>query len=443
MRLLILGGETSSTGLILDAAIALGADPRIESGVNDRTRVDGACVVVDLEGPSLEPDDPIEAVRAAASSGLPTIAIASAREADRVVELFAAGARDVLCPPLQKRELMLRLSALLNGKPRIACLGGGTGLYTMLSGLREAPRVLLSSIVTMSDDGGSSGRLRASFGVLPPGDVRRSLVALSNAPEVMSYVMQYRFRNGEGLTGHSLGNLLLTALAEYAGGMQGAVKTLGDVLNVQGLVMCVSEHATTLCAEFRDGRIVRGESAIDLCLERPAGLRIKRVWQEPAARTSDDVLAALLAADLIVIGPGDLYTSVLAGLVVSGVAEGIRLSRGKRVYVCNLMTKPGETEAYDVYDHVEAVVDALGADALDYVLVSCTDLDPDARASYAAQGQLPVALPSPERMRAITRAEVIARDVGHRAQLVRHDSVKLRNEILALVKRGRSSSFLC
>jgi uncharacterized cofD-like protein len=442
MRLLLLGGETSSTGLLLDAAIALGAEPRIESGVNERTRVDGACVVVDLDGPHLDPSDPVEAVRAAASSGLPTIAVASARHEEQVIDLFEAGARDVLSAPLHKRELMLRLSALLSAKPRMACLGGGTGLYTILSGLREAPRVLLSSIVTMSDDGGSSGRLRASFGVLPPGDVRRSLVALSNAPEVMNYVMQYRFESGEGLSGHSLGNLLLTALSEYSGGMQGAVKALGDVLNVQGLVMCVTEHVTTLCAEFLDGRIIRGESAIDLCLERPSGLRIKRVWQEPAARTSVDVLAALLAADLIVIGPGDLYTSVLAGLVVSGVGEGIRRSKAKRLYVCNLMTKPGETQDYDVLDHVEAVVDALGADVLDYVLVSCTDVDPDARASYAAEGQVPVATSTAQRMRSVTRAEVIARDIGHRAQLVRHDSAKLRTEILALARRGRSSGFL-
>ena len=175
----------------------------------------------------------------------------------------------------------------------------------------------------MSDDGGSSGQLRASFGVLPPGDVRRSLVALSNAPEVMSFVMQYRFEAGDGLSGHSLGNLLITAMAERTGGMQSAVKALGDVLNVQGLVMCVTENATTLCAEFEDARVVRGESAIDRCLERPACLRVRRVWHEPDAETSVDVLAALFAADLVVIGPGDLYTSVLSALIVSGVADGV------------------------------------------------------------------------------------------------------------------------
>ncbi|HEY2516232.1 MAG TPA: 2-phospho-L-lactate transferase CofD family protein, partial [Polyangiaceae bacterium] len=287
MRLLLLGGETPSTPLLMDAAVALGADPRIEGEVNDRTRGEGACAVVDLDGDRVE--DPLEAVREAAAERVPVVAVGTKLDTDRIFALFEAGARDVLLAPLHKRELMLRLSALLNGKPRIACIGGGTGLYTVLSGLREAPRLLLSSIVTMSDDGGSSGRLRASFGVLPPGDVRRSLVALSNAPEVMSYVMQYRFEHGEGLTGHSLGNLLLTALAELGGGMQGAVKALGDVLNVQGLVMCVTTQEATLCAEFEDGRSVRGESAIDLCLERPAGLRVRRVWHEPPAATTPDV----------------------------------------------------------------------------------------------------------------------------------------------------------
>ncbi len=434
MRLLILGGETPSTSVLLEAAIALGAEPRIESVVNEHTRGAGACVVVDVDGTNLRPNDPVEAVRVAARSGLPTVAVSATLDAARVGELFAAGACDVLSAPLQKRELMLRLSALLNAKPRIACLGGGTGLYTVLSGLRDAPRVLLSSIVTMSDDGGSSGRLRASFGILPPGDVRRSLVALANAPEVMNFVMQYRFKGGEGLSGHSLGNLLLTALSEYSGGMQGAVKTLGDVLNVQGLVMCVTEHATTLCAEFRDGRVIRGESAIDKCLSRPAGLRIERVWHEPQARTSADVVAAILAADLVVMGPGDLYTSVLAGVVVSGVADAIRRTRAKRLYVCNLMTKPGETEDYAVADHVEALCRTLGGDALDFVLASCTELDPVAAANYAAVGQLPVSLSSPERMAEVTSAEVIASDVGHRAQLVRHDSAKLRSEILGIVR---------
>jgi uncharacterized cofD-like protein len=374
-----------------------------------------------------------------ARKGLSVMVVGPERTNDDVLALFAAGASDVLAAPLHKRELVLRLSAALHRKLRVACLGGGTGLFTVLVALKELPRTLLSAIVTMSDDGGSSGRLRASFGVLPPGDVRRSLVALANAPEVMSFVMQYRFASGDGLIGHSLGNLLLTALSELAGSMQGAVLSLGDVLNVQGLVRCVTSNAAILCAEFEDGRLVRGESAIDRCLERPSGLRLRRVWHEPMAQTYGDVVASLLGAELIVIGPGDLYTSVLAGLIVGGVPEAIRASRAVRVYVCNLMTKPGETEGYDVADHVRAVVDVLGGDVVDYVLVSTTQLDPQAVAAYAANGQHPVRESSPEALRAVTRAEIVPCDIGHHEELVRHDPAKLRAQIAALVQRKRPS----
>ncbi|CAN5544968.1 hypothetical protein BH11MYX1_BH11MYX1_24640 [soil metagenome] len=239
------------------------------------------------------------------------------------------------------------------------------------------------------------------------------------------------------LSGHSLGNLLLTAMAERTGSMQGAVKAVGDILNVQGLVMCVTERATTLCAEFEDGRIVRGESTIDRFLERPANLRVKSVWHEPDAETSIDVLASLLAADLIVIGPGDLYTSVLSALIVRGVADAVCRSAAKRLYVCNLMTKPGETDGYDAADHVAAVVGALGEEVLDYVLVANSELDADAVRTYAAQGQHPIAVPSAARMREVTRAQMITADVGHRAQLVRHDEAKLRGVISQLGTRGR------
>jgi uncharacterized cofD-like protein len=358
-----------------------------------------------------------------------------------VMACFAAGAVDVAATPLHKRELVLRLSAVVHRKLRVACLGGGTGLFTVLMALKELPRALLSAIVTMSDDGGSSGRLRAHFGVLPPGDVRRSLVALANAPEVMSFVMQYRFTGGEGLDGHSLGNLLLLALAELASGsMQGAVRSLGDVLNVQGLVRCVTDRPTTLCAEFEDARVVRGESAIDRCLERPSHLRVRRVWHEPAVHTHADVVAAILGADVIVMGPGDLYTSVLAGLLVEGVPEAVRASRAARIYVCNLMTKPGETAGYDVADHVRAVVQALGDDVLDHVIVSGTDLDPAAVASYAEKGQRPVAASTPAQLRAVTRASIVPCDVGHHEELVRHDPAKLRAHIAALVHDRRPQS---
>lgn len=433
MRLLLLGGGTSSTAALMDAARALGAEVQPAAELEDigpmLARADGA--VMDLDAERVAFDASVERLRRISHAGVAVVGSNLQRE--QVARLFAAGARDVIAAPVHKRELVLRLSALLQRKTRIACIGGGTGLFTVLSGLKDAPRVLLSSIVTMSDDGGSSGRLRTSFGVLPPGDVRRSLVALANAPEVMSYVMQYRFAGGDGLDGHSLGNLLLTALSELGGGMQGAVKALGDILNVQGMVMCVTDRSTTLCAELEDGRTVRGESAIDLCVDRPDTLRIKRVWHEPLAETNVDAVAALLGADLIVIGPGDLYTSVLAGLIVGGVADAVRTSGARRLYICNLMTKPGETHGYDVADHVAAIVEVLGGDALDYVLLSSSPVAPEAVQRYAARSQHPVAASTPERLRSVTRAEVLTGDIGDPAELVRHDEARLGERVLGLL----------
>lgn len=424
LRALLVGDDSPASQALSEAASTLGAEiVRAAAGAL-------ACVLVDLDAVGRAAGE--AAVAEHAARGVPVFVAGSHLRPRDVHVLFGLGARDVAEAPLHKRDLILRLSAVLSGKRRIACVGGGTGLFNVLSGLRDAPRTLLTSVVTMSDDGGSSGKLRSSFGVLPPGDVRRSLVALANAPEVMSFVMQYRFGRGEDLRGHSLGNLLLTALSELTGSMQGAVKALGDVLNVQGLVMGVTEGSTTLCAALADGTVVRGESNIDRGDARTAETRIRRVFHEPPAETTPDVTAALLAADLVVLGPGDLYTSILPCLAIEGVADAIARGPSRRVYVCNLMTKPSETEGYDALDHVRAVVEALGEDALDEVIVSDTVLDLAAVEAYAREGQRRVIAPAPEAFAAVTRARVLARDVGDRSELVRHDGARLRDVLLEL-----------
>jgi uncharacterized cofD-like protein len=437
MKLLLVVGRSASTPAISEAAGALGyqvavADSPEDARVVARVAVAGRAVV-DLDATAVVDKIP-ELLPVLAAAELKPLAIATDPTLADVRRWFDAGVRDVISAPLHKRELILRLAATLQGKLRIACIGGGSGLYTLLSGIKEIPRTLLSSIVSMSDDGGSSGRLRTSFGVLPPGDVRRSLVALSNAPELMNHVMQYRFERGDELSGHSVGNLILTALSELTGNMPRAVRALGDILNVAGIVLGVTEASTTLCAEFEDGRIVRGESQIDRCVGRPPELRIQRLWHEPEAHCGADVYASLLAADLITIGPGDLYTSVVAGLTVGGVAEAVRHSRAKKLYLCNLMTKPGETSGYDVADHVSAVVAALGGDALDWVLLSSTEPDREAQATYAAQGQHPVTIGADPRLQSITRAKLLRRDLGDRSHLVRHDPEKLRREVEQLLQ---------
>ncbi|MCC7383009.1 MAG: uridine diphosphate-N-acetylglucosamine-binding protein YvcK [Deltaproteobacteria bacterium] len=438
MQSLLIVGRGGWTPAFLDAAEALGAHTEVIEHLQD---IDGAlaadpsCVLLDLDTDLAGPELGARLWPRLGSEARPFLVAGIELDPPELRAMFEAGARDYVPMPAHKRELILRIGAALRGRFRVACLGGGTGLYTLLTGLKEVPRTLLTSIVSMSDDGGSSGRLRTTFGVLPPGDVRRSLVALSNAPELMNHVMRYRFERGAELSGHSVGNLILTALSELTGSMPRAVKALGDILNVHGIVTCVTETPTTLCAEFADGRVIKGESAIDRGLDRPGDLRIRRVWQEPEAHCSSDVYAALLAADLITIGPGDLYTSVIAGLAINGIGEALRASRGKKLYVCNLMTKPGETGGHDVADHVAAINHAVGADVLDFILVSSTRLREDAIREYAAKGQHPVVLPAPEKLRAITRAEILARDVGDRSELVRHDSSKLRHEIELLLEK--------
>jgi uncharacterized cofD-like protein len=445
MTVLIVDPRSPSGLAVKDVGQRIGATV-VESGSFAPT-VPGAIKIVDLDtipdsvdAASIE--TPVATVDRLSSRGIVPVVIGSSISRSDVRAFFLAGARDVIEAPVHERELLLRLDAIAFGKHRIACLGGGTGLYVVLSALKELPDVLLSSVVAMSDDGGSSGRLRASIGVLPPGDVRRSLVALSNAPDVMSYVMQYRFDKGGDLTGHSLGNLLLAALAERTGSMQQAVKSLGDVLNVQGHVMCVTDEPTTLCAEFEDGLVVRGEAAIDQCLHRPHTLRVKKVWHEPTVQTSVDVLATLYAADLIVIGPGDLYTSVAASLLVGEAAEAVRETTARRVYICNLMTKPGETDGFDAAEHVHALTSAIGADVFDAVLVSSSRLDPAAVHEYSLGNQQPVELSSRERWRSITRAEILERDIGDRSKLVRHKVEALRDVLAELLRRRAPSSMV-
>jgi uncharacterized cofD-like protein len=348
------------------------------------------------------------------------------------------GASDLIIKPYNEREFIARFNATLYKKVRISCIGGGTGLLNLLMGLKTIPNVLLTSIVSISDDGGSSGRLRASFGILPPGDIRRSLVALSNAPDLMNQVMQFRFEKGDELIGHNFGNLFLTALAEIKGSIIEAVKELADILYIQGIVLPIAKSQTTLCAEFDDGNVVKGESGIDLCEDRDPKLAIKKLWHEPPQECDIDAYSCIMNSDILTIGPGDLFTSVITNLVIKNVTDAIKKTKAKKVYACNLMTKPGETTDFDVCRHVKEVVDYLGGDHLDYVIVSNTKLSDKSIAEYAKKNQAPVQLGGMERLKKITKARIIVADVSHETELVRHDESKIRREIIKITESLRS-----
>jgi len=344
---------------------------------------------------------------------------------------------EVLPRPMAIRKFVGLVQQILHQGIRVSSLGGGTGLFTLLSGLKTLSGLQLTSIVSMSDDGGSTGQLKDIFGILPPGDIRRSLVALSTAPDLLNELMQYRFDRGPGLKGHSLGNLLLTALSKMHGNMSQAVKSIGEILNIQGEVIPVTDTINTLKAELENGAIIEGEHRIDLFEDHDPNLTIRRIWQEPKVTANPDALEALLNSKVIIIGPGDLYTSVVSNLIVGGIRESITASKAKKIYICNVMTKPGETTNFSVSDHVREIVKYLEKDILDYVLCSETTFSRESLETYAKKNQKPVIEKKRKTLANVTRANIVWADVASEDELVRHDSLKLAMEMKKIFDREK------
>ena len=271
---------------------------------------------------------------------------------------------------------------------RVVALGGGTGLPVVLMGLRQhlPPSCRITAVVTAADDGGSSGVLRERYGVLPPGDIRNCLMALAGgAPEVLT-ALQYRLDGSSGPE-HPLGNLLLTALSKVAADGVAAIRLAAGLLGVEDVVLPSTTGQVHLVADLINGRCVRGESAIPLSGAPVARLRL----DPPGASPAPGILEALRTADMVVLGPGSLYTSTLATLIVPGVAPAVAAARGARIFICNLMTEPGETEGYGVAAHLEALAaHGLPPDALDYVVVNVTPVAPEVLTRYRAEGAEPV-----------------------------------------------------
>ena len=270
----------------------------------------------------------------------------------------------------------------------VVALGGGTGLPMVLMGLRRhLPRgCRITAVVTAADDGGSSGVLREQYGVLPPGDIRSCLIALAGGAPEVSAALEYRFDGSSGPQ-HPLGNLLLTALDMVAADEVAAIRLAADLLGVEDIVLPSTTGRVHLVADLVNGRQVRGESKIP-----GSGAPIARLRLDPPdAPPAPGVLEALRTADMVILGPGSLYTSILATLVVPGVAEAVAAARGARILVCNLMTEPGETDGYGLAAHLEALAaHGLPPEALDYVVVNTEPVPPVVQARYAAAGAEPV-----------------------------------------------------
>ena len=315
-----------------------------------------------------------------------------------------------------------------NQAPRVAALGGGTGLSTLLRGLKaHTPHI--TAIVTVADDGGSSGRLRRELGVLPPGDFRNCLAALADDESLMTRLFQYRFGQGEGLNGHSFGNLFITALVGVTGSFERAILEAERVLAVRGRVLPSTLENVTLVADLRaeaaDLARVRGESAIP-----KAGRPIERVFLQPEeARAYPEAVRAILQADLIVAGPGSLFTSVLPNLLIPGIRRAVAASPAVKVYVCNVAVQPGETDGFDAGMHVRVLQQHAGRGLFPYVLVN----NETTGGPHPLHWQ-PVAARYPRN----DGYRVIERDLIDPLTPWRHDAVKLGEAVMAVWNEQRT-----
>lgn len=258
---------------------------------------------------------------------------------------------------------------------KIVVIGGGTGVFTVLSGLKHYFSKL-AAVVTMADDGGSTGILREEFGILPPGDIRRALIALSSSDNrVLARLFNYRFKEGRGLFGHSFGNLMIAALERIGGSFEKAICEASKILAIKGKVLPVTLKATHLVAELENGSIIKGETNIDVP-NHDGRLKIKKVWLMPAVKINPRVQKAILGADAVIIGPGDLYTSIIPNLLVDGVKEALSKTKATVIYFVNLMTKFGETNDFAASDFLKAMENYVGKGVIDYVAINKTKPTP-------------------------------------------------------------------
>jgi uncharacterized cofD-like protein len=325
---------------------------------------------------------------------------------------------------------------------RIVAIGGGTGLSALLRGLKQfsaqrpdddgQPRVDITAVVTVTDDGGSSGRLRRELDVLPPGDVRNCMVALSEDDQLLTELFEYRFSNGRGLKGHSFGNLFLTALTQVAGGdFLKAIRVSSEVLAIHGRIFPSTTANVVLRAELANGQVIEGESKIGRARQG-----IRRITLQPAGcRPLEDALEAIARADLITLGPGSLYTSVIPNLLVKGMAKAVRLSRARKAYFVNLMWQPWETMQYSAADHIDAIHRHAGKGVVDLVVVNTHHIGGERRRRYAAEKVYPVEVDVP-RLNSLG-VEVVGRNLLAKGAKIRHDPVSAAAVAVELAVQSR------
>lgn len=334
----------------------------------------------------------------------------------------------VVSPDLHGKlaEVIFQRRYLSQGQS-IVVIGGGTGLSTMLRGLKQYTSNLVA-VVTVTDDGGSSGRLKREMGVLPPGDIRNCLVALADAEPLMTELFQYRFQEGEeNLNGHSFGNLLIAAMTQITGDFERAVRETSNILAIRGRVLPSTIERVMLQAELEDGTLAEGETRIT-----GAGKPIKHIMLHPSSvKPLDETLRAIEEADCIVLGPGSVYTSIVPNLLVQGVAEAINASEAAKVYVCNVMTQPGESDGYTAADHVRSVAKHAEQKVFNYVLVNQERPNKALLDKYAESNQYFVE-PNVAAIRDMGYKPILG-DYISQTEVVRHDPAKLADAIIKLL----------
>lgn len=333
--------------------------------------------------------------------------------------------------PEQENELVdvLFRRRLLKSGPRVVAIGGGSGLSVLLRGLKHYTSNI-TAVVTVSDDGGSSGRLRGEMGILPPGDIRNCVLALADTESLLESLFQFRFKNGE-LDGHSFGNLLIAAMTSITGDFQLAIKEFSRVLAVRGRVLPVTTADVRLRAELEDGTVVEGETNVSLC-----GGRVRTLSLIPNdAEALPEVLRAIAEADAIVLGPGSLYTSVIPNLLVRGVSSALAATKAPKIYICNIMTQPGETDGFVASQHVTAIERFSSPKLIDCVIVNSAGIRSHLVAKYAATDSVPVALDSPRLSQLGVR--IATGDLLQQGDVVRHDPEKLARRLMELISSAK------
>ena len=312
-------------------------------------------------------------------------------------------------------------------KCNITTIGGGTGTFNVLSGLGKNRRLNLAAIVTVADSGGSTGELRDEFGILPPGDVRRAIVALAEDTEVVRRLFEYRFKEGRRIAGHTVGNLLLTALTDIVGDFERGIEELSEMFNVHGKVIPVTLDNVSLGVTLENGERILGETDIDVP-KHDASIPIRDAFLLGGGCLNPRAKEAIDNSDYVIIGPGDLYTSIVPNLLCKGMVDALRNSAAKIIYVCNIMTKHGETDGFAVEDFVRVLEQYLGEGAIDYLLVNNGELRHSLVQKYEAEGKIPVRLRD-RQLLAQKGIKIVERDFTSETDYIRHDPHKLSRTI--------------